>query len=344
MHQTRPQLPISAYVNHPIPMIAPPPYTFRGVDSFSYLLGTKAEGKVIAEHFISKYLNEPLSCPTGKQVYHVPSEGTRPILTFSSIKESASESHPEVKVSYREVALQIPMIITRPDNGSNYGDSFYLPVLFIDGPALADGEQYPVDSRHAASPIVIGRELYGLPKIPAAIDFQYSGIQLESATVQFYGENVIAVTGAVSEDSIEGDADRMLNGEERKALAEELFGKMSANKEWTVGVTDDDFNAEIDLVHAGVPKWLVGLRQFRNPDQFTDAAGRAVIESHYQIRSGDPRPMGNQVKIEFPSQLAGALQLKAKYEIGRSATNGFVYLDTTSTFGDPGLTVVRPAP
>ena len=339
--------PSSKYIDDPVPMIAKPPYKFEGVTTFSYNLEVSSTAQLASSNLIDRYLNEPLGCPKGDGIYRAPDDGTRALVTFSSIEASFSEGDPNRRISYREVAVLMPVIFRDEKTGRNK-TGYFTPILFIDGPGSAVGQDPGNDSWHATSPIVIGRELYGLPKVPARIDLQFSDTVLESVTVDMVGEAEPLMSAVSLAGNKSAESAHPRTSDQRLAMAESLFGKIrqpqEAGADQRYGVTEAD-EATVDLWHIGWPSLLIGLRQFRDPCHFAHAAGRAIVETSYEIDPPDHGwPLGNGVEINFSELLAAKLGLKAKYHVESWPGNGAVFKNICATFGADQFTDVRPAP
>ena len=84
------------------------------------------------------------------------------MLTFSSFPDAESEVNPVVgSLTYQEVSLVFEVWDNKNEK------AFWYPVLlFLDGPQAGAAEYF------ATPPILLGRELFGLPKIRGEIDFQ----------------------------------------------------------------------------------------------------------------------------------------------------------------------------
>ena len=113
-------------------------------------------------------------------------------------------------IAYQEASIMIPVVVEDLKVAG-----YFLPILFVDGPSAGK------DQLQGSVPIVIGREMYGLPKIPATIEFDYKGQHINSGSVSFYGEKVITVTGKSAHE--EEHTGRYTN-DQRLDFAERIFG------------------------------------------------------------------------------------------------------------------------
>jgi len=313
------------YVPYLIPMIGTPPYVFEGMTNFSLFLEADPTLSTAEHGLVDKYLNEPLGCTGENCIYRVAS--TNPFLVLSDVKSSSSAvGHGGISISYQEISLIIPVVVNDLKVAG-----YFLPILFVDGPPGGDQLQ-------GAVPIVIGREMYGLPKVPAKIEIEYQGRQLSSASVTYAGKKIITVTG--KSDYGPGHP-KDYTGPQRLAFAEKVFGPIKPNQNYTTGTTQDGH--VIDLRHIGHGNPLIGLRQMRNSGHLNLSGHQDVVESPYVLDSDVlPSPLGNSLTVEFDlsSDFFSALHLQPKYEL-KYPTDGAVYLNATATFGDPKQTLVR---
>lgn len=314
------------YIPYVIPMIQRPPYRFEQLNNFSLILDSDRLLSSPREHLVSKYLNKPLGCSASDCVFRAAK--TSPLLILSDVGKSFSiPDKGSISIAYREVSIIIPVIV---DDLKTVG--YFLPVLFVDGPPAA------TDQWQGAMPIVIGRELYGLPKIRAQIEFEFDGQRIIKGQVSMFGESLLTVEPANDHDI---ESDRPMTDKERHAYAERLFGDISPNRDWTGGTTDDGH--AVDLVHVGHGNPLIGLRQMRDASALGLAHHQDVVESPYIVDPPKlPRPLGNALTVKFnlSSGLFDALHLQETYELAHP-TDGAVYTNIAANFGDPALTRVR---
>ena len=317
------------YIPYLISMIGVPPYLFEGMTSFSLFLEADPGLRIGEHNVVDKYLNRPLGCSQNECVYR--RANTNPYLVLSDIPKSVSttgdQSH---SIAYQEVALIIPVIVQDLKVAG-----YFLPILFVDGPP-GGGDQL-----QGAVPIVIGREMYGLPKVPAKIELGYQGRNLNSATVSLFGDEIIKVTALSAHKGPEVDH---FTDKQRLHFAEKAFGPIKPNANYTSGTTSDGH--VVDLKHIGHGNPLIGLRQMRNARDLKLSGHQDIVESPYAMDPMQmPSPLGNGVQIEFDlsSGFFSELHLQEKYVL-QYLTDGAVYQEIDATFGDPEQTTVRHAP
>jgi len=160
-----------------------PPYRFEGLNNFSLYLEADEEMLSAERSLVDKYLNHPLGSTGKNSIYRAAK--INPLLTFSEVGRSFSiPDGGQQSIAYQEVSIIIPVVVQDMKVAG-----YFLPILFVDGPSAGN------DQLQGSVPIVIGREMYGLPKIPATIEFDFNGQHINSGSVSFYGEEVITLTG-----------------------------------------------------------------------------------------------------------------------------------------------------
>jgi len=314
------------FVPYLIPMIGTPPYRFEGLNNFSLYLEADEEMLSAERSLVDKYLNHPLGSTGKNSIYRAAK--INPLLTFSEVTRSFSiPDGGQQSIAYQEVSIIIPVVVEDLKVAG-----YFLPILFVDGPSAGN------DQLQGSVPIVIGREMYGLPKIPATIEFDFNGQHINSGSVSFYGEEVITLTGK----SAHAEEDRArYTDNQRLDFAERIFGKIKPNSDYTHGETTGGH--KVDLTHVGHGNPLIGLRQLRDVANLGVADHQDVVESPYVVDPPTiPHPLGNALTVEFnlSSGLFDDLHLQEKYELA-NPTDGAIYLDIAANFGDPGTTRVR---
>jgi hypothetical protein len=317
------------FIPYLIPMIPTPPYRFEGLTNFSLFLQADENLTVSESTLVDRYLNEPLGCKGKDCVFEI--ANTNPLLIFSEVKSSYSIPDGDAQtIAYQEVSIIIPVIVNDRKTAG-----YFLPILFVDGPPGAK------DNWQGAVPIVIGREMYGLPKVRATINFDYTGQKINKGSVSMFGEELLTVTGKA--DHAKAETGRFSDNQ-RLTLAEQIFGKIKPNHDHTKGKTAAGH--AVDLAHVGHGNPLIGLRQDRNPKKINCAEYQDIVESPYVlVPQTIPYPLGNALTVEFnlKSKVFEGLQLQEKYELPYPI-DGAVYSNVVAEFGDPANTIVRPCP
>lgn len=319
---------VAEYIPYLIPMIGTPPYRFEGMTNFSLFLEADQPMMSAERDIVDKYLNEPLGCSGKNCVFRA--ANLHPFLVFSNVVRSCSTSGDAGQaIAYQEVSLIIPVVIQDlPVVG------WFLPILFVDGPP--DGGT----ALQGAVPIVIGREMYGLPKVPARIEFDFQGRRFNSGSVTLLGQDepIITVRGELDHSA---DQPVEFTGEQRLKFAERVFGPIKPNHDYTRGTTQSGHF--VDLLHIGHGNPLIGMRQMRNASKLDESGHQDVVQSPYQMdQQTMPSPLGNKLTIEFAlaSGLFSGLHLQEKYVL-QYPTDGAVYSNVAALFGEPKETVIR---
>jgi hypothetical protein len=324
---TRSKLLPADYIPYLIPMIGTPPYRFSGMTNFTLFLEADPSFTSGEHDLVARYLNGPLGCSDNDCIYRL--ANINPFLVLSDVKNSVStQGGSKHSIAYQEISLIVPVVIDEQQSG------YFMPILFVDGPA-GGGDQL-----QGSIPIVIGREMYGLPKIPASIEFDYQGRRLNAASVSLFGEEIVTVTPKQTHGP---EHDGHYTGPQRHQFAEKVFGTIKPNQDYTSGQLSS--GAVVDLRHIGHGNPLIGLRQMRNSRELKLSGHQDIVESPYILESQTmPSPLGNALTVEFDltSGYFSELHLQPKYELDQP-TDGVVYSDVTATFGDPDETVIRHA-
>ena len=317
------------FIPYLVRMIGTPPYRFEGLTNFSLFLKADKAVSAAESTLVDKYLNEPLGCSGNDCVYQT--ANTNPLLIFSEVQKSFSiPDDNKQTISYQEVSIIVPVIVSDRKTAG-----FFIPILFVDGPPGAK------ENWQGAIPIVIGREMYGLPKVRATIEFEYDGQEISKGTVSMYGETLITITGKSSHPD---EHTNRYTDKQRHSFVEQIFGEITPNADFTSGTTKEGH--AVDLTHAGHGNPLIGLRQMRDPHDLAYVDHQDVVESAYVVDPPTmPHPLGNALTVEFnlKSGLFDGLHLQEKYELPYP-TDGAVYSNVAAIFGDPESTKVRHRP
>lgn len=142
------------YITGGLAEFALPPYELKNLVSATFILDADDDK---LRNICDKFLNGPLgrSPATG----FIPGGDNRVIMACSTFPDVAAPTQSFGFSIYSEVTLLFSVF-----DQKNEWWSWYVPVLYLDGP------RYDVGEWQAELPIAVGRELYGLPKTRAEID------------------------------------------------------------------------------------------------------------------------------------------------------------------------------
>jgi hypothetical protein len=162
------------YITGGLAEFADPPYTFENLTSATFILDASTQK-------LNKVCTDFLNAPLGRSASNgfLPGGNNKVILVCSTFPvASALPSLPIGYSRYCEIALMFSVYDQLNDEWS-----WYVPVLYLDGPRLN------VEEWQAELPISLGREVYGLAKTRAEIDLD---------TGDYHGSLKTIVPGTVS--------------------------------------------------------------------------------------------------------------------------------------------------
>jgi hypothetical protein len=145
------------YITGGLAEFADPPYAFDNLISTSFILD--ANGQKL-QTVCDNFLNTPLG--RGAAAGFIPNGSNKVVMVCNTFPiATANPSLPIGYSTYCEIALMFSVF-----DQTSLQWSWYVPVLYIDGP------KSNVEEWQAELPLSLGREVYGLAKARAEIDFE----------------------------------------------------------------------------------------------------------------------------------------------------------------------------
>ena len=244
------------------------------------------------------------------------------LLTFSDFPRVTSPfGIAEGFLAYREVSLTFPVF----EHGSGRV-SYFAPVLFLDGP----GTSHARSDWQTVFPIVVGRELFGLPKTRGEIDFRFD---FDFSGFPGPGHKIGGVRSTTPN---------------RGALDLQRFIEIETGAGSVMPSRLRTARQPMGTTVGAAPGWhsaLLGLRQVHDPRKIKEVRHREVIRTTFTVN--DPLPSSAigrfDVRINpmaYPG-LATELGLREHYAV--DGHNVFMFRGVTAVFADPKETEIYTA-